>query len=123
MHFIPYDNFYDKQIDELCKEHEFVNHRDNLVAGGIILENDRILAYGAVRKIYEGVIALDQKLTRKGRKEALQLLFDHGMMNCTKMGIDEWHVFVEDPIFRKILINSYGFKECKGNGLVFQFGE
>lgn len=123
MNFIPYDNYYDKQIDKLCEEHGFVNHRDNLIAGGIILKDSKVIAYGAVRKIFEGVIALDQKLSKRQRKEALQLLFDHGMMHCTKVGIDEWHVFVEDPVFRKILISSYGFKECKGNGLVFQFGE
>jgi hypothetical protein len=123
MHFIPYDQFYDKQIDKLCTDHGFVNHLDNLAAGGIILHDRRVVAYGAVRKIYEGLIAIDQGLPKKSRREALQLLFDHGMMHCNKIGINEWHVFVEDPAFRKILINSYGFKECKGNGLIFQFGE
>lgn len=123
MKFHEYDPKFDEQIDKLCDQHGFVNYRNNLAGGGVVIHNDSLIAYGGIRKIYEGVVALDQKLPKKTRKEALQLLFDCGMIHCTKYGIDEWHVFVEDPIFRKLLIKSYGFKECKGNGLVFQFGD
>lgn len=111
-----------KRLKEICEQHEFpLPANRDIVASGVVVDSD-IIAFGVVRSIYEVIVALDTKRSKKDRVRALRMLMEYGLMRSYRAGVDEWHAFISDPVLCKALLNM-GFIRCKGDPILLNFGE
>lgn len=76
-------------------------------------DEDKLVAFGGIKRIYEAVMVLDPTLSTKDKLNSLQQLLGFGMLRSASMKIEDWHAFVLNPEFVEILKKHYSFQECE----------
>lgn len=84
----------------------------------VIVQDDKIVGFGAVQPIFEAVIVLDQNRSVDERLIALDMLESRAEFELKTQGIRHLHAFVQDELFGNLLKNRYEFKNTVGKSLV-----
>ena len=107
------------RIQRLCtgKEYEADCIRD-IISDRVIVDDNRITAYGAVKMFAEAVLVLDNSESVRTKIKALRDLMNCAIFETRKAKISELHVFTENDSFAKILKKHFNFVNIKGHALV-----
>lgn len=79
--------------------------------------NGKIIAIALVRLTSEAMIVVDPESPRTERARAISLLNGCLQMRLLRMGMDECHVFVDNPQIEGVL-RRLGFISCSGKPMV-----
>lgn len=91
----------------------------NVATMGVSVESGNITGIGLIKPTHEAILALDTTRSKKSQVVAMNELIIAGRVLSRRLGIKEWHSFVE-PEFAKILTSHFGFSNCKGESLIFK---
>lgn len=86
---------------------------------GLSTEKGEITGVGIVKPTYEAIIALDLNQPRRVLVNSMKDLITGGLVKSDKLGIEEWHTFVE-PEFANILLKHFNFVRCQGESLLLK---
>jgi hypothetical protein len=95
-----------------------IPNRNHLVTQGVVEKDGTVVAYGMVKQFAEAILVLDLDESTKAKVEAIRILMEVAIMDSTKQGVEQLHVFVQDPAFAEILKKHFGFVPCTGQALV-----
>lgn len=93
------------------------------VAGVAYDDNDEIVGFIMVRRIFETILILDLERSKKDRIEALKECFKGALFESRLAGIDQIHAFVQDVKFAELLKKYFGFRDCVGQAIVTDIGD
>lgn len=83
------------------------------------MEKDEITGVGVIKPTYEAIMALDLNQSRRVMINSMKDLIIGGLVKSEKLGIEEWHSFVE-PEFANILVKHFNFVRCQGESLLLK---
>lgn len=86
----------------------------------VLVKNDRVVGVALVRPIFESILALDPKLSKRDKAKLLKEIMSEGTKISKTAGISEWHSFVNSD-FGKILKKRFKYENCKGEALILRF--
>jgi hypothetical protein len=112
----PLQNEDIPKIDEIyqrCHKGQFnvPNQLVNTVYASVVVDGEKLIAYGTVKLIGEAVLVLDSSLPAGPKVRAMQSLFTEGVNVCRANGLETLCVFSNKPEFLKLLKRHYGFKD------------
>lgn len=76
-------------------------------------DDDKLVAFGGIKRIYEAVMVLEPKLSTRDKLDSMQQLMDYSLLRSAQLMIKDWHAFVLNPEFLDILKKHYSFQECE----------
>lgn len=94
---------------------------DKSVTHAVIEHEGVVIAFGIVKFYAEAVAVLDLKQPRLDRIEALTMLLTEAFRACEDEGLEQLHVYVQDPLFQRLLEQKFDFKPATGTALVKEF--
>ena len=92
--------------------------RANIVTQGVVEKDGIVLGYGQVKVFCEAIMVLDLDIPQRDKIDVIRKLMEIAIMDSTKTGYEQLHVFVQNPEFAKILKKHFGFQSCSGEALV-----
>jgi hypothetical protein len=92
--------------------------RTHLVTEGVAENESGVIAYGMVKLFCEAIMVLDLDQPDREKISAIRELMSVAIMDSTKLGAEQLHVFVQNPNFAEVLKKHFGFMPCKGEALV-----
>lgn len=114
-----------KQIDEIYRgghdEKFALPNLDKSITHAVIEHEGVVIAFGIVKLYAEAVAVLDQRQPRLDRIEALTVLLTEAFRACEDEGLEQLHVYVQDPLFQRLLEQKFDFKPATGVALVKEF--
>jgi len=106
------------KVEDINAKHGYDPDHNHYVTSGIVVDEcGKVVGFGGVKVIYESVIIIDPDASIADKLKTVQLLISSGIMTSELLNIKDWHAFVSEPNFIKLLKKSYGFKECEGTAL------
>jgi hypothetical protein len=109
-------------IDRIWKKHHKAGFgipgASHIVTQGVVESGSNIIAYGQVKAFCEAILVLDLDAEQREKILAIRKLMEIAIMDSTKQGFEQLHVFVHNPEFAKILKKHFGFQPCSGEILV-----
>lgn len=90
---------------------------------GILEENGKIIALGAVKMLAEAMIILDMGLPKTTRTKAIIDLLKAAIERCKDQDIEQLHAFIKDEKYAQLLIERFGFKRITDIPLVLNIKE
>lgn len=93
----------------------------NILSDRVVLDRERLLAYGSVKLFAESVLVLSDRESSRQKVEALKSLMAAAVFETKKFGLSELHAFAHEP-FASILEKHFDFKRIPQIGLVKDCG-
>lgn len=81
-------------------------------------DENKPVAFGGIKRIYESVMILDPKLSRQDKIYVMENLIWQGSLRSEQLKINYWHAFIKNLEFADILQKHYHFKPCTGEALI-----
>lgn len=110
------------RIDEIYRgyhqEKFALPNLDNTVTHAVIEKDEKIIGFGVVKLYAEAIAVLDLDESKLDRLHAMDKLFQEAFRGCDEIGLEQLHVFVQDPAMIRLLIQKYDFKIATGVALV-----
>lgn len=111
-----------QRIDEIYRDYHQdkfgLPNLDNAVTHAVVERDGKILGFGIVKLYAEAIMVLDLDESKIHRLKAMDKLMSEAYRGCDEIGLDQMHVFVQDPKLMTLLIQKYGFKIATGVALV-----
>jgi hypothetical protein len=99
-------------------DHRYDLDSPNFVFGGVIVDDDdKIIGFGGVRILYEPVMILDFKQSKKTRISAARELLVNGIQHSIAYGVSYWHAFC-DKEFAAFLVKWFDFRPADGTAII-----
>jgi len=92
--------------------------QNQITSAVVVDDNDKIVAFGVVKVYAEAVMVVDLNQSKMDRILEMDQLFAEAYRGCEEQGIQQLHVFVQDPKLQRLLERKYGFKPANGVALV-----
>lgn len=106
----------------LCEEKGFPFPASEEIIGALVAFNSNVVGVGVIRTIHEAIIAVDSREDKATRAAAFKGLITQGMFYSQYKKVTEWHSFVEDSNVAHSLRTTFGFKDCRGQPMILNFG-
>jgi hypothetical protein len=107
-----------EQIKSINDSHGYDPDPTHYCTSAIVVDNEgKVIGFGGVKPIFESVIILDNNASSVSKTLTVQKLISTGIMKSEQLGIQDWHAFVSEPNFIKMLKKSFGYKDCEGTSL------
>jgi len=101
-------------IDKIWQEYHSsdfsVPDRENKIVDAVVVEDDRVIAYGQVKVFAETMLILDLSASRKQKIEAIKLLMLEAFRGADEAGIKQMYAFIKDPDFATLISRHFGFE-------------
>lgn len=101
-------------IDKIWQEYHSsdfsVPDRENKIVDAVVVEDDRVIAYGQVKVFAETMLILDLSASRKQKIEAIKLLMLEAFRGADEAGIKQMYAFIKDPAFATLISRHFGFE-------------
>lgn len=115
-----------KEIERIYAKHHAdtfgLFNTNNSLGHAISGDENKILAFGAIKLLAEAMIVLDLSLPKTARTKAVIELLEAAIANCKKLEIEQLHAFVKDEHFAKLLIERFKFARVEDIPLVLNIG-
>jgi hypothetical protein len=106
-------------IEALNKQQDFsIDTIDDYIIDRIVVENDKPIAYGIVKKMAEAIILVDKQVPKITRSKALIELMKVAIFGAKAADYSQLHVFVKDEKLACALEKHFGFKRAEDIVLV-----
>ena len=107
------------QIWEKHHSHSFeLPSRKNLIIEAKVEKDDRLIAYGQVRRVAEPIFVLDLDTRARDKIEALKLLMAEAYRGVELEGLRRIHAFIRDPYFADLIVRHFGYERCDAGELL-----
>jgi len=110
------------RIDEIYRqghdEHFSLPDLKNTVTSAVIEIDGQVVGFGVVKVYAEAIAVLDLSKPKLERIDALESLLHEAFRGCDEAGINQLHVYVQDPMMQRLLCKRFGFKVAEGVALV-----
>ena len=107
------------RILEINKQNDFpIPKFENLLTQAVILENEKIVAFGMVKAFAEAILILDHNQPKRTKILALQNLMLEAIRGSKEHNMTQLHAFIKDAHFEDLMKKHYGFEDCSGKALV-----
>lgn len=90
----------------------------DMISDRVVRKDDRIIAYGAVKRFAEANLVLDSEATKEDKLNALYNLLEQAYLETKKAGLSQLHVFTKDRKFANLLRKRHNFKRINCIALV-----
>jgi len=109
-----------EDIVKLAAQHTFpFPDLHNMLSAVVVVKDDKVIAFAYVKTLVEAVFIPD-KSSRKNIVSSLRLVNETLLQDVKKMGIEQVHLFSENPEFSKILKKHLNFTDCIGDALCLE---
>ena len=99
--------------EEYHKDTTYFPHLSTILAHGVIVEKDEVLAYGALALSGEAIMMLDLGLSNVKKGRAIKLLMRNMMKAALYKRLDKVVIFSESGILLDHLKDAYEMKEVR----------
>jgi hypothetical protein len=96
-------------ISQLAPERPDIVPDPSTLQSAIVLSDDCMVAYGALKLYAEFVLAVNKSVAAQTRAEAIKTLVHVGVGVCRRRSIEEVHTFAADGEFGQFLEKHFGF--------------
>jgi len=100
-------------IDRIWRAHHSsdfsVPDRRDSITDSVVVENERLIAYGQVKHFAEAMFIVDKDASRRERANALKLLMTQAFIGTRKAGLNQIYAFISDPDFALLIEKHFGF--------------
>lgn len=86
--------------------------RKNVVIEAKVVEGDKLIAYGMVRKVAEPIFVLDLDARQREKTKALELLMIEAYRGCEAHKLTRLFSFIRDPNFADLVVKRFGFERA-----------
>lgn len=110
-----------ERIDEIYRQghdQKFSLPSLKMTVTSAVVATNKVIGFGVVKFYAEAIAILDLNESKVDRLDALELLLHEAFRACEEQGIDQLHVYVQDPQFQRLLEKKYDFKVATGVALV-----
>ncbi len=112
-----------ERIDEIYRQgHDesfsLPDMSNTLTSAVVVDDNDKVVGFGVVKVYAEAIMVLDPDQSKMNRIVEMDQLFSEAYRACEEVGLQQLHVFVQDPGLQRLLTKHYGFKVATGVALV-----
>lgn len=112
-------NKYLTQINRINKQQDFrLSDINNYIVDRVVIDRDRVVAYGIVKKMAEAIILLDQDASRFSRAKAMKELMEVAETGSKLVGCQQLHLFVKNADLAESLERHFGFEQSQDIVLV-----
>lgn len=116
---LPSDISTLREINSRCHPKDAFPELDNLVGASLVITDnkDKIISFGGVELIAEGVTITDNEFSEYARTTALQILLQSMLVTCSRFEKSHLHTFIQDDIPWIKALYAVGFKDVGGKAL------
>lgn len=111
-------------IDKIWRDHHSsdfsVPDRENRVVDAVVVDDDKVIAYGQVKIFAEAMLILDLSASRRQKIEAVKLLMAEAFRGCEQAGIKQVYAFIKDPDFATLIAKHFGFEPVEKGELLLR---
>lgn len=108
-------------IDDIWKRHHSkdfgVPSMANVIDSKTLISDGRVVGLGVVKLFAEGVIVLDKDVPIPTRAKGIIVGIDHALDVVKRAGLEQFHVFTDDPHYIEVLQKHWGFRIAPGTVL------
>ena len=109
----PEDAEYIQKIYDTHHSGQFgVPHLDFVLSSCVVEKDGKIVGYGCLEKILEGVMILDLSLNLRDKIEAVGHIISSGKIAARLNGYERYYSFPSPNTFARLLEKHFEFKEC-----------
>lgn len=105
-----------EQIQAIYDKHHHgqfgVPNLHKVISSVVVEHNNKIIAYGALEKILEGMMILDLSLPNKIKLEALSHVIDSGRVAARLNNYERFYSFPRPESFAQLLVKHFEFESC-----------
>lgn len=111
--YTPFDAAAIDEIYERCHKGTFGRpDLKHVVSGAVVEIDNKIVGYGAIEIIAEGMMILDTDRSNRERVAILNELIASAMFIANHKDFKRFYIFPSDSSFMNILIKHYNFEKC-----------
>lgn len=89
----------------------------NVIDSRVIEGHRNVVGFGMVKLFAEGVIVLDKDVPLTTRAKSIIIGIDHALDMVKAAGLEQFHVFTNDPHYIEVLKKHWGFRTAPGTVL------
>jgi hypothetical protein len=108
-------------VDRIWRKHHSddfgVPSLNNVIDNRVIQGDGRIIGFGMVKLFAEGVIVLDKGVPLPSRAKGIIVSIEHALDSVKRAGLEQFHVFTDDPHYIEVLQRHWGFRTAPGTVL------
>lgn len=109
-------------IDAVWRRHHSDHYglpsRANVIDDRVIVDGDgKFVGYGMVKLFAEGIILLDKDLPKPTIAKSVVVGIEHSLDVVKTAGLEQYHVFTDDPHYIEVLRKHWGFRTASGTVL------
>lgn len=83
----------------------------------VLTSEDKVVGLGMVKLFAEGIIVLDKDMPKPTLAKAISVGIDHSLDVVKRAGLEQFHVFTDDPHYIEVLKKHWGFRIAPGTVL------
>lgn len=110
-----------EKIDQIWREHHQGRYGlptlNNVVDAQIIMSGNDVVGAGVVKLFAEGVLVLDKNFPLATRAKGVITAIEHGIDVVRREGLEQFHLFSDDPHYCEVLQKHWGFRTAPGTML------
>ena len=95
-----------------------LNNLDNIIIERLVLDGDRTIAYGVVKKMAEAIVFVNTNEPKYLRTQAIAELMQYAEFGTSKAGLQQLHCFTGNEGLARMLERKFGFIRTKDIVLV-----
>ncbi len=108
-------------VDAIWKRHHSedfgVPSMANVIDSRTLLSDGQVIGLGMVKLFAEGIIVLDKDVPLPSRAKGIIVGIDHALDVVKRAGLEQFHVFTDDPHYIEVLKKHWGFRTAPGTVL------
>lgn len=108
-------------VDDIWRKHHSsdfgVPSMDNVIESCTLESNGQVIGLGMVKLFAEGIIVLDKDIPLPSRAKGIIIGIDHALDVVKRAGLEQFHVFTDDPHYIEVLKKHWGFRIAPGTVL------
>lgn len=86
---------------------------DGAIIQKIVFDNNKLIAYGIVKKLAEAIMLVDPSAPKLTRAKAMRELMQFAEFGSKREGCEQLHCFISDPFLAESLEDHFGFIKSK----------
>jgi hypothetical protein len=97
------------ELNDLQKDFK-LNNIDNMIIERIVMDGDKTIAYGIVKRMAEAIMLVNPEAPKLSRAKAMRELMKFAELGAKKAECAQLHCFVKDEDLAKSLERQFNFK-------------
>lgn len=89
----------------------------NVIDSRMIEGDSGVIGFGMVKLFAEGVIILDKDQSLTSRAKGIIIGIEHALDVVKMAGLEQFHIFTDDPHYIEVLKKHWGFRTAPGTVL------